>query len=351
MPTAPPSVHVEPAGFRADGRSVEVYTLASRGGARLRAMTYGGTVLSLHVSDAEGRLADVVLGYDAPADYLDDPSCFGALVGRFANRIRAGRFRLDGRTVQLDRNDGAHHLHGGHRGLGRVVWSARPFEAAASRGVVLSYVSPDGEGGYPGTLRVRVTYALTDRNEWAVETHATTDRPTVVNLTQHPYFNLAGAGNVLGHRLEVAAGQYLPLDADRFPTGEVAPVAGTPLDFTRPRRLGERIADGHPQTDLVGGYNHTLVLDAVADPAATLTDPVSGRALTVRTTEPGLQLYTANHFDGIAGKGGAAYRAHDAVCLEPQHFPDAPNQPSFPSTVLRPGGVYRSRSVYAFSAG
>lgn len=346
--SAPP--RPEPTGLVVRGRAVEAYTLRSAGGVEMEVMTYGGTVLSLRVPDREGRRADVALGYGTPAEYVRNPAYFGALVGRYANRIRGGRFEFDGRAVRLDQNDGENHLHGGDAGFDRAVWDARPFAGEGERGLVLTHVSPDGDGGYPGALRVEVTYTLTDRNEWAVDYRATTDRPTVVNLTQHTYLNLAGRGTVLGHRLRSPADRYVPVTPDGLPLGPLAPVDGTPFDFREPRALGERI-DGDEQTARMGGYDHTLVLPngARVQEAARLDDPESGRVMTVRTTEPGVQLYTGNHLGGIRGKGADPYQTWSGVALETQHFPDSPNQPAFPSTVLLPGETYRSRTVYAFS--
>ena len=340
-----------PAGFAAGGREVEVYTLAAPGGLALDVMTYGGIVLALRAPDREGALADVALGYPAPAEYRENPAYFGAVVGRYANRIADARCEVEGRPVRLDANDGPHHLHGGFRGLDAVVWSAAPFARDGVRGLALTYESPDGEGGYPGALAVRVTYTVTDAGEWTVDYHATATWPTPVNLTQHTYFNLAGEGSALSHRLTSPARRYVPVDGDGIPTGPPEPVEGTPFDFRAGRALGEEIGEGHRQLAQVGGYDHTLVVPGGGlRLAARLDDPASGRAVTVRTTEPGVQLYTANHVGGIQGKGAGPYRAHDGVALETHRFPDAPNRPGFPDTVLRPGETYASRTVYAFSA-
>ena len=336
-----------PAGFSASGREVEVYTLAAPGGVELDVMTYGGVVLALRAPDREGALADVALGYAAPVDYRENPAYFGAVVGRYANRIAGARCAVDGRPIRLDANDGPHHLHGGFRGFDAVVWDAAPFARDGARGLALAYESPDGEGGYPGALAVRVTYTVTDAGEWIVDYHATATRPTPVNLTQHTYFNLAGEGSALGHRLTSPAHRYVPVGADGIPTGPPEPVGGTPFDFRAGRALGDGVGEGHRQLAQVGGYDHTLVLPG-AGLAARLGDPGSGRVVTVRTTEPGFQLYTANHVGGIEGK--RPYQAHDGVALETHRFPDSPNRPGFPDTVLRPGETYASRTVYAFSA-
>lgn len=347
------SLAAAPAGFAVDEREIEAFTLVSSGGVELDVMTYGGIVLALRVPDRHGRPADVALGYRTPVEYLDNPAYFGAIVGRYANRIGGAHCVIDGRLVALDANDGPNHLHGGHRGLDRVVWAARPFERAGARGVVLTHESPDGVGGYPGTLRARVTYTLTDRNEWVVDYHATTTEPTPLNLTQHTYLNLAGGGSALGHVLTSPAARYVATDAEGIPApGPPRSVDGTPFDFSTGRALGERIDDGHVQTVRAGGYDHTLAVPASAEAlrlAARLEDPVSGRAVTVRTTEPGFQLYTANHVGGIAGKRGRPYAAHDGVAIETQRFPDSPNRPDFPGAVLRPGETFASRTVYAFS--
>lgn len=283
-----------------------------------RVTNYGGIILSLHVPDRNGRLDDVVLGHDTPETYARDTSYLGAIVGRYANRIAGARFELDGVTYRLSANEGRHHLHGGVRGFNKAVWDVANADETS---IVLRYISRDGEEGYPGTLDTRVTYTVTERNALVVDYRATTDRPTAVNLTQHSYFNLAGggAGSVLDHRLEIRAEAITPVDAELIPTGEVAPVAGTRFDFRRSRRIGA--------TD----YDCNFVL--AGRDAATLIDPDSGRRLDVRTTEPGMQLYTGNP---------------RGVCLETQHYPDSPNRANFPSAILRPGLPYRSQTVFAF---
>ncbi|HWP99126.1 MAG TPA: aldose epimerase family protein [Vicinamibacterales bacterium] len=345
-----------PFGRTPDGTAVEAFTLASGRGVELQAITYGGIIVSLRAPDREGRAADVVLGYENLDGYLRDNSpYFGAIIGRYANRIGGARFTLDGHTYRLAANDGPNHLHGGLRGFDKRVWTAEPFERAAEAGVVLRYVSPDGEEGYPGRLEARVTYTLTARNELIVDYEATTDRPTVVNLTQHSYFNLTGGTrDILGHELWIDADRYTPVDEGLIPTGELAPVEGTPFDFRKPMPIGARIDTPHPQLQRGRGYDHNFVLTGWrpgGEPrrVARLVDPSSGRTLEVATTEPGLQLYTGNFLDGrITGKGGRVYARRWGLCLETQHFPDSPNRPEFPSTVLRPGATYRSRTIFTF---
>jgi aldose 1-epimerase len=331
------------------------FTAVSPSGIRAKWITRGATLAELHVPDARGQLADVVLGFDDEAGYLTtDNQSFGCTCGRVANRIAGGRFTLEGHEYQLAINNGPNHLHGGpERSLQRVEWIGEPFENPSGVGVKFHYVSPDGEEGYPGTLYVTTTYTLTPKGAVKIEYLATVDKTTHVNLTNHSYFNLSGHGtpSVLDHQLWVGAERYTPKDATSIPTGELAPVAGTPLDFRTRRALGERIGDftGHESV----GYDHNFVLDGppgVMRLAATLFDPASGRTMRVHTDQPGLQLYTANYVWGQTCKGGQVYRKHGSVCLETQHFPDAPNKPQFPSTVLRPGETYRRTCVYEFEA-
>jgi aldose 1-epimerase len=307
---------------------MRLFTLQSE---RLRAriLDYGATLVSLEAPDRRGALGDVVLGFDDLERYRGPHPHFGGVVGRYANRIAQGRFTLDGRSFQLACNDGRHHLHGGKRGFDRALWQG---EEHANR-VVLAYRSRGGEEGYPGTLNVTVTYSL-EPSALRIDYAAATDRPTILNLTNHAYFNLAGAGTIHAHVLRMAARRYVVVDEERIPTGEIAPVAGTAFDFTRAKPLAQP------------AFDHTFVLDAEVE----LHEPGSGRMLRISTSQPGVQLYTGNLLDGsIAGKGGARYVRHAGLCLEPQHFPDAPNHPAFPSTVLRPGQDYRHHAVYAFS--
>jgi aldose 1-epimerase len=351
-----PTIQQRLFGRTARGDDVTGFTLQGSGGLRLSLLDYGAVVQALRVPDRAGRLADVVLGYGDLAGYERDRFYIGAVIGRCAGRIGGAAFMLDGTRHELSANDAPNHLHGGRRGFGAVVWRARPFEDGDIVGVVLEHSSPDGDEGYPGNLDVRITYAVSDANVFSVDYHATTDRPTPVNLTQHAYFNLAGEGSsdVLGHELTVHAASYTPLAASLLPTGAIAPVAGTPLDFRAPRRVGERIGADHEQLRIAGGYDHNFVLDAAGSaspaPAARLADPASGRVLEVLTTEPGMQLYTGNFLDAsVPGKHGHRYGPHVGLCLETQHFPDSPNQPAFPSTILRPGEEYRSRTEFRFS--
>jgi aldose 1-epimerase len=345
---------------RPDGRAVDVITLRNRSGIVLRAMTWGGIILSLETPDRDGRFTDVVLGFDALEEYLGDSPYFGAIIGRYGNRIARGRFALDGASYQLARNNGENHLHGGVHGFDKQLWDARAFERDDAAGVALSYTSADGEEGYPGRLDVTVTYTLDDDDAITIEYAAATDAPTVVNLTQHSYFNLKGGGStVLGHQLTIDADAFIPVDAALIPTGEIAPVQGTPFDFRQPAAIGARIDDDDPQLRLAGGYDHTFALGLTANAAAGKTrplrraafvrEPTTGRTLDVATTEPGVQLYTSNFLNGsIRGKGGIPYPHRGGLCLETQHFPDSPNQPGFPSTVLRPGEKYGSRTVFRF---
>ena len=330
----------------------DAITLRNVRGIEVRAIRYGAIIRSISVPDHDGRFDDVVLGPEDEAGYVGGARFFGAVVGRYGNRIARGQFTLDGTTYALATNNGPHHLHGGTNGWNAAVWDAEPFHDASGTGVILRHTSPDGDEGYPGTVRATVTYTLTDRNELRVDYLATTDKPTIINLTQHSYFNLAGskASDILGHELTIAADRYTPVDAGLIPTGELAPVEGTPFDFRRPTAIGARIADAHQQLTYGGGYDHNFVLNGAGERlaiAARVVDPITGRTLEVRTTEPGVQLYTANGVD-LVGKGGTRYGRHAGFCLETQHFPDSPNQPGFPSTILRPGEEYRSTTVFAF---
>jgi aldose 1-epimerase len=348
------SITRESFGRMADGTAVEAYTLRNAHGIAAKVITYGGIIVSLETPDRAGRLGDVVLGYDSLGPYLRESPYFGAIVGRYANRIAGGRFTLDGKTYPLATNNGPNHLHGGLKGFDKVAWSAEPFTRADSVGVVLRYTSPDGEEGYPGTLAATVTYTLTADDALVVDYHAITDAPTPVNLSQHSYFNLAGdaGGDILGHVLTLRAGRYTPVDATLIPTGELADVAGTPFDFTSPHAIGERIGAEHEQLRFGGGYDHNFVLDREGGGlahAASVFEPASGRTLDIHTTEPGLQFYSGNFLDGsITGKRGRVYTHRSGFCLESQHFPDSPNQAGFPSTILRPGEAYRSRTVWRF---
>jgi aldose 1-epimerase len=357
------AVSVEPFGRSADGREVERWTLVA-GRARLRVLSLGGIVQSLEVPDRDGTPGSVVLGLPAAADYDSDGRFFGALVGRVANRLAGGRFPLDGTTYQVPANDGANALHGGPAGFWCQPWTLEAVsdeDDAGAATLALRRTSPDGEMGFPGTLEVAVRYRLGDDGDavtWAVEYTATTDAPTVVALTSHAYFALGGegSGDTYAQRLRIPAERVTAVGPGLLPTGELAPVAGTPLDFREARAVGERLRDPHPQLLLGKGYDHNYVLDSEpgADGlrlAAELDDPASGRRLVLRTTEPGLQFHSGNFLDGsLVGIGGGTYRQGDGLCLETQHFPDAPNQPGFPSIVLRPGETYRSRTEHVFTA-
>jgi len=335
------------------GQRVDVFTLTNGHGLGLRALTYGGTIVSLSAPDRKGDVADVVLGHDSLEDYVSDTSYFGAIVGRFANRIAGARFTVDGKTYRLTANDGANHLHGGRTGFDRVIWQAAPFSDDHSTGLALSYTSPEGEEGYPGNLEAQARYSLTDRNELVVDFLATTDQATPVNLTQHSCFNLTGGGgDILGHLLRINADRMTPVNEKLIPTGELAPVAGGPFDFRTLTPIGHRIGADDEQLHRGRGYDHNFVLNregAGLAQAAQVVEPTSGRTLDVYTAEPGLQLYTGNFIDGrVPGRAGRLYGPRSGVCLETQHFPDSPNQPSFPSTILRPGEEYRSRTIFAF---
>ena len=349
------SVARSPFGRTPDGSSVERFRLMNAGGVEAQLMSYGGAVVSLRVPDRWGRLADVVLGFDDLEGYVGSAHYFGAIIGRYANRIAHGRFALDGRSFALAANDGPHHLHGGRRGFDKVVWDAEPFEGPDGAGVAFSYASPDGEEGYPGRLAVGVTYTLTATDELVFDCRATTDAPTPVNLVQHNYYNLAGDGaaDVLAHELRVCADLYLPVDATLIPTGALAAVDGTPFDFREPAPIGARIGQEHEQLANGRGYDHTFVLRRSREglvAAARVVEPRSGRALEIATTEPGLHFYSGNHLDGTRfGKAGRAYRPRAGFCLEAQHYPDSPNQSCFPSSILQPGQEYHSRTVFGFS--
>jgi aldose 1-epimerase len=350
-----------PFGATPEGDSVDLYTLTNGAGMSMRVMTYGGIVQSLQVPGREGALEDVVLGFDSLEGYTREAyreanPYFGALIGRYGNRIDEGQFSVEGETYALETNNGPNHLHGGTEGFDQVVWEAEPFERGDSTGVVLAHTSPDGHGGYPGRLDVEVTYTLTSGNAVAIDYRARATEATHVNLTQHSYFNLGGEGDgdILDHRLRLAAEAFTPVDSTLIPTGEFRPVDGTPFDFREPAAIGARIDAENRQLGIAGGYDHNFVL-ARQDRdslhlAARAYDPDSGRLMTVRTTEPGVQFYSGNFLDGsLTGKSGTPHEQHAGFALETQHFPDAPNQPGFPSTLLRPEETYTSRTVYAFS--
>lgn len=333
---------------------VKLFTLTNASGAQVSIAEYGGIVVSLKVPDRDGNLGDVVLGYDNLDSYVEDTPYFGAITGRYANRIAAGRFEIDGTTYELPVNNGPNSLHGGIKGFDKVIWTGEP--TAPGDGVAFTYVSADGEEGYPGKLDATVTYTWTDANELKIEYLASTDKPTVINLTNHSYFNLndGGASPILDHELTINADRYTPVaDAGAIPTGELASLDDSPLDFRAATKIGERIEAEDEQLEFGSGYDHNYVLNAAEDGvalAATVYDPSSGRVMEVLTEEPGVQFYSGNFLDGHhVGKGGVAYERRSGLCLETQHFPDSPNQPEFPSTVLRPGETYATSTIYRFS--
>ena len=346
---------MRPYGHLPDGRAVHEYTLDNGRGLVLRAINFGGIVTALECPDREGRSANVVLGFDNLADYVERNPNFGTLVGRYGNRIKGGRFVLDGETHQLALNDGSNALHGGPGGFGKRWWAIEPLPVQDDGSVALelALTSEDGDERYPGRLEATVRYTLTPASEWRIDYRATTSRTTIVNLTHHGYYNLAGSGSALDQVLTLNASRYLTVDTALIPTG-IAEVDGTPLDFREPKRIGERIREGTQQLTHARGYDHCYVIDrgnrSGPIPAARLADPVSGRVMEVATTEPGVQFYSGNFLDGrLRGSGGQAYRQGDGVCLETQHFPDSPNHPEYPSTVLRPGETFQSTTVHRFS--
>lgn len=342
-------------GNMADGAPVDVYTLTNVNGLVAKITTYGGAIVSLLVPDRDGNLGDVVLGLDTLEDYVTKSPYFGCITGRYANRIGGARFTLNGVEYALEKNDGENHLHGGAKGFDKVVWDAEPQSGDKGPELRLSYLSEDGEGNYPGNLSVEVVYALTNDDELRIDYLATTDKDTIVNLTNHTYFNLAtgGASDILDHELMIAADRFTPVDAGSIPTGELRSVASTPLDFRQLTPIGARIDQDDEQLGYGSGYDHNFVLNSGGGDlalAARVQEPVTGRVMEVHTTEPGVQLYTGNHLDGsFAGKGGTRYGKRSALCLETQHFPDSPNKPDFPSTVLRVGDTYRTTTIHRFA--
>ena len=336
-----------------DGAAVDLYTLTNSSGMKARIMTYGAILTQLEVPDRNGTLGDVVLGFDKLESYLGAHPYFGAVVGRYANRIAGGKFTVDGQEYKLFINNGPNALHGGKKGFDKVIWQAEPITKPDSLAVRFTYTSPDGEEGYPGTLKATVTYTLTNNNELRIDYQATTDKATPINLTNHSYFNLAGqgSGTILGHEVTLTADHYTPVDDTLIPTGKIEAVKGTALDFTTPHTIGERIAQLKPNP---GGYDHNLVLNSEGKSlalAAKVYDPKTGRVMEILTTEPGVQFYTGNFLDGtIKGKGGATYPQHAAFCMETQHFPDSVHHQNFPSAILRPGQTYNHTTIFKFSA-
>lgn len=338
----------QPFGKTKDGQAVDIYTLTNDNGMQAKITNYGGIVTSLMAAGRDGKMADIVLGYDTLEEYLKDSPYFGALIGRFGNRIAGGKFSLNDKEYKLAQNNGQNHLHGGIKGFDKVVWDAEPVKNKTSVSLKLTYLSKDGEEGYPGNLKCVVTYSLTNDNELVVDYLAETDKQTIVNLTHHSYFNLAGhgSGDILGHQVKLTADHYTPVDDTLIPTGEIAPVKGTPMDFTKQTSIGVRISK------VPGGYDHNYVLnnsDGSMALAASVYEPTTGRVMEIFTTEPAIQLYSGNFLDESMKGKGAKYRKHAGFCLETQHFPDSPNKPQFPAVVLNPGQKYKHKTVHKFS--
>lgn len=351
------SISSEPFG-EVDGEAVDLYTLTNANGVEVKIMTYGGIIQSISVPDRDGNMANVTLGFNTLDEYLAGHPYFGNITGRYANRIALGTFTIGDETFQLAINNDPNALHGGEKGFDKFVWAAEEVSSEDGVGVALNRTSPDGEEGYPGNLDVTVTYTLTNDDAIRIDYLAATDAPTVVNLTNHAYFNLAGegSGSIDGHELQLMASNYTPVDATLIPTGEIAPVADTPLDFTTPHAIGERIRDDFEQLVIGRGYDHNFVLDRESPDdislivAARVVEPGSGRTLEISTTEPGIQFYSGNFLDGtLVGGAGKMYRQGDGFALETQHYPDSPNQEAFPTTLLEPGQTFESTTIYAFS--
>jgi aldose 1-epimerase len=337
-----------------DGTAVSLYTMTNKNGVEMKVMNYGGIITSLIVPDKNGKMGDIVLGYDSLAGYLKSSPYFGALIGRYGNRIAKGKFSLDGKTYTLAVNNGQNHLHGGLKGFDKVFWNIEESSSDNGSSIRLKYTSKDMEEGYPGTLQAEVIYTLTDDNELKIDYKATTDKKTIVNLTQHTYFNLTeGQQDILNHQLVINADKFLPVDKTLIPTGKLEDVSGTPFDFREPTLIGARIKDNHPQLKIGNGYDHCWALNGqmgTLRQVATAYDSLSGRELQVLTTEPGIQFYSGNFLDGsITGKNNIQYNFRTGFCLETQHYPDSPNKPEFPSVVLNPGETYSTQTVYKFS--
>ena len=352
-PAIKAGIEKQPFGKTADGQQADLYVLTNKNGMQAAITNFGATLVMLKVPDRKGNLADIVEGYDDVQGYAAGANFFGATIGRYGNRIAGAQFKLDGVTYKLAANNRPNHLHGGPKGFNKVYWEGKDVSKPDSPAVQFTYLSKDGEEGYPGNLNVKVTYTLTPKNEIRIDYSATTDKDTVVNLTNHSYFNLAGSGDILGHEVVIHASHTTPVDRTLIPTGELAPVKGTPFDFTTATTVGARIAQENEQLKFGGGYDHNWVLDNKSGklaPAVEVYEPTSGRVMVISTTEPGMQFYSGNFLDGVKGKGGASYARRSAFCFEPQHFPDSPNKPAFPSTELKPGKEYKSTTVYKFSA-
>ncbi len=344
-----PEIKRQPFGKLPDGTSVHLFTLKNANGVEVSICNYGGIVVSFKAPDRNGKLGDIVLGFEKLDDYVKRNPFFGCIVGRYGNRIAKGKFTLNGQEFHLAINNGPNALHGGLKGFDKVVWDATVKASAAGPAIELRYLSKDGEEGFPGNLSVTAVYTLTADNGLQLDYTATTDKDTIVNLTQHSYFNLAGHGDVLNYDVMIAADKFTPVDSTLIPTGELRPVEGTPFDFRKPTRIGARIDEDNEQLKFGGGYDHNFVFNkplGKLELAARVHDPSTGRVLEVLTTEPAMQFYTANQLDGIKGKAGQVYGKRGAFCMEPQHFPDSPNHPNFPSTVLKPGEVYRNTIIY-----
>jgi aldose 1-epimerase len=346
------SVTSAPFGKMPDGTAVSIYTLTNTRGMEARIMNYGGIVVTLKAPDKAGKYGDVVLGYEKLEDYIKASPYFGCLVGRYGNRIAKGKFTLDGTEYHLATNNIGNHLHGGIKGFDKVVWTAKPAESKEGAALELKYVSRDGEEGYPGTLSITALYTVTEKNELKLEFTATTDKPTVCNLTHHSYFNLAGKGDILGHKVVIKSSHFTPVDETLIPTGELKPVEGTPFDFRQATAIAARINAKDEQLKFGLGYDHNWAIDKPAGKLALMAEvreAASGRLMQVLSTEPGLQFYSGNFLDGSnVGKGGVAYQYRTGFCMEPQHYPDSPNKPQFPSVVLRPGQVYHNTIIYRF---
>ncbi|MEO6392903.1 MAG: aldose epimerase family protein [Pyrinomonadaceae bacterium] len=344
-----------PFGKTADGVEVDAYVLTNASGARVTITTYGARVVSIVVPDRLGVMGDVALGFENLAGYVEDTAYIGAVVGRYGNRIALGKFALDGKLYTLATNNAPNHLHGGIKGFDRVVWTPKSSQVNGATRLQLTFISKDGEEGYPGTLTLTVVYTWTDRNELKMQYTATTDKATVLNPTNHAYFNLAGAGqgDILGHVMRINALRFTPTTVSSIPTGQLRPVKGTPLDFNKPTAIGVRIGEPYEQLISGNGYDHNFVLNKPAGKlglAAEVYEPTTGRVLRVLTTEPGVQFYSGNFLSGATGKDGATYPRRSGFCLEAQHYPDSPNQPTFPTTILRPGQRFSQTTIYEFSA-
>jgi aldose 1-epimerase len=352
-------IREEAFGKTGDGRPVDLFTLTNSNGMEVRAMTYGGIIVSIRVPDKNGKIADVVLGHEKLEGYLPNPPYLGAIVGRYANRIANGAFTLDGAKYNLPKNDGPNTLHGGLSGFNQKVWEGKEFKNAKGVGVAFTYLSKDGEEGFPGNLKAKVSYTLSNENQLILDYEATSDKATPINLSQHSYFNLAGEGNddILNHEIMLNADRFTPVDKTLIPTGELRAVQGTPLDFNKPTPIGARIDDQYEQLVLGHGYDHNFVLNRANEDggltlAARVHEPTSGRVLEVSTTEPAVQFYSGNFLDGsIVGKNGHVYKKRYGFCLETQHYPDSPNHPDFPSTILKPGKTFHSETIFKFSTG